>query len=301
MQYLVAPFCPVCQEQFVASIKKKSSPFIQVKPGVDQTLTLDSVQKFSLRLAKPSPNTFKLCWLLNDETIATDIDSIYLDPGMLNVGTNTLKVMIQDTTNLLRNPLYLNYKDSVVWTFNQSKLIDLAKPQVTWGDTLETCYGGAQVLTVKHPVAGLQYRWYDAATGYWEETGRNIFLQDIVESKVYLVRGIWDDRVSEKTKININTLSKIDKPKRIAVKIDKKKNTVQLTVKDKVDTRYNYIWLNEDGSPIYEWDEFNGEYVRPTGVNNVLTIKLASSSRKVYVQKIDKETTCKSEKTIVTF
>ncbi|WP_426789850.1 M64 family metallopeptidase [Sphingobacterium sp. WOUb80] len=301
MQYLVAPFCPVCQEQFVASIKKKSSPFIQVKPRLDQPLTLDSVQKFSLRLAKPSPNTFKLSWLLNDETIATDIDSIYLDPGMLSVGANTLKVMIQDTTNLLRNPSYVKHRDSVVWTFNQVKLIDLAKPSTTWGDTLETCYGGAQVLTVKHAVAGLEYRWYDAATGFWEKTGNNIILQNIVESKVYLVRGIWDDRVSEKTKVHINILKKIDKPKNIQVKIDKKKNTVKLTVKDKVDVRYNYIWLNEDGSPIYEWDEFNGEYVRPTGVNNVLTIKLATSSRKVYVQKIDKETTCKSEKTIVTF
>src|SRR5690606_7098453 len=116
---------------------------------------------------------------------------------------------------------------------------------------------------------------------------------DIVASKVYLVRGIWDDQVSEKAKVHINTLHKIEKPKNIQVKIDKKKNTVKLTVKDKVDVRYNYIWLNEDGSPIYEWDEFNGEYVRPTGANNVLTLKLATSSRKIYVQKIDKETTCK--------
>ncbi|MGF7026001.1 hypothetical protein [Sphingobacterium sp. HSC-15S19] len=45
-------------------------------------------------------------------------------------------------------------------------------------------------------------------------------------------------------------LDKIDKPKNIQVKIDKKKNTVQLTVKDKVDAHYNYIWLNEDGNPI---------------------------------------------------
>lgn len=301
MQYLVAPFCPVCQEQFVASIKRKSSPFIQVKPMLDKPLTLDSVQKFTLRLAKPSPNTFKLSWLLNDETIATDIDSIYLDPGMLNLGTNKVKVMIQDTTNLLRNPLYVNHKDSVVWTLNQIKLTDLAKPLTTWGDTLETCYGGAQVLSVKHPVAGLQYRWYDAATGYWEETGSNIFLQDIVEPKVYLVRGIWDDRVSEKTKVHISTLLKIEKPKNIEVKIDKKKNTVQLKVNDKVDPRYNYIWLDAAGKPIYEWDEFNGEYVRPTGANNILVLERSTTVRKVYVQKIDKETTCKSDRTEVTF
>jgi len=77
---------------------------------------------------------------------------------------------------------------------------------------LETWYSGAQVLTVKHPIAGLEYRWYDAATGFWEERGNNIFLQNIVESNVYLVlvRGIWDDRVSEKTKVYINTLDKID-------------------------------------------------------------------------------------------
>jgi len=166
---------------------------------------------------------------------------------------------------------------------------------------LETWYSGAQVLTVKHPIAGLEYRWYDAATGFWEERGNNIFLQNIVELNVYLVRGIWDDRVSEKTKVYIKTLDKIDEPRNIQVKIDKKKNTEQLTVKDKVDARYSYIWMNEEGNPIYEWDEFNGEYVRPTGVNNVLKMKLKTSSGKIYVQKIDKETTCKSEKRIVTF
>jgi len=74
-----------------------------------------------------------------------------------------------------------------------------------------------------------------------------------------------------------------------------------LTVKDKVDARYSYIWMNEEGNPIYEWDEFNGEYVRPTGMNNVLKMKLTTSSGKIYVQKIDKETTGKSEKRIVTF
>jgi hypothetical protein len=194
------------------------------KTALDKPITLDSVQKFSLRLAKPSPNTFKMSWLLNDQTIATDIDSIYLDPGMLSVGANTLKVMIQDTTNLLRNPSYVNHRDSVVWTFNQVKLIDLAKPSITWGDTLETCYGGAQVLTVKHPIAGLEYRWYDAATGFWEETGNN-FLQNIVESKVYLVRGIWDDRVSEKTKFTSTHWTKLISQRIFRLKSTRRKHS----------------------------------------------------------------------------
>src|SRR5690606_34553862 len=134
MQYLIAPFCPVCQEQFVAAIKRKSSPFIAVRPVLNNVLQLDSVQKFALRLAKPSPNTLRTTWLLNNEVIARDRDSIYLDPGMMTVGENTLKVLVQDTTDLLRNPEYVNHRDSIVWRFNQKVALDLKPPLTAWGD-----------------------------------------------------------------------------------------------------------------------------------------------------------------------
>ena len=301
MQYLVAPFCPVCQEQFVASIKRKSSPFIAVKPILNNVLTLDSVQKFTLRLAKPSPNTFKLVWLLNNEAIAHDIDSIYLDPGMLHNGANELKVCIQDTTGLLRNPNYVNHKDSIVWKLNQPQSNALAKPTNRWGDTLETCFGGDQVLTVKKPVAGLEYRWYETATGTHIGSGANVFVRNLSVSKKYHVVAYWKDKYSTQAEILVKTLTQVEKPKDIRIKIDKKKNKVQLTVQEKQNSRYNYIWLDEKGKPIYEWDEFNGEYVRPAGTNNILVLDRSSTSRKVYVQKVDRETTCKSDCTEVTF
>jgi len=301
MQYLVAPFCPVCQEQFVASIKQKSNPFIAVKPVLNNVLTLDSVQKFSLHLAKPSPNTFKLVWSLNNEAIAQDIDSIYLDPGMLHDGTNELKVIIQDTTDLLRNPNYVNHKDSIIWKFNQLKSNELLKPTNTWGDTLETCSGGDQVMTVKRPIAGLTYQWYETATGTPIGTGTNVVIRNLSQSKKYHVVAYWKDKASEPSEILLKTLAKVEKPKNIRIRIDKKKNKVQLIVQEKPDTRYNYIWLNADGSPIYEWDAFNGEYVRPTGANNMIVLDRTATKRKVYVQKVDKETTCKSDQTDVIF
>ena len=301
MQYLVAPFCPVCQEQFVASIKRKSSPFIAVKPALESSMTLDSLQKFTLHLAKPSPNTFKLTWLLNGETIATDIDSIYVDPGMLTVGSNELKVTIRDTTNLLRNPAYVNHIDSVVWQLDQVTSPDLMAPVRTWGDTLETCFGGDQVLSVKKPVAGVNYHWYETATGKLLGTGRNVFVQNLKRSSYYQVVATWKNKQSAPARVLLKTLEKVERPTKIRVKSGKKKNQVQLIVQDKSDARFNYIWLNADGSPIYEWDEFNGEYVRPTGTNNILTLKRTDSRRKVYVQKVDLETTCKSEKTEVIF
>lgn len=301
MQYLVAPFCPVCQEQFVASIKRKSSPFIAVKPILNNVLTLDSVQKFTLRLAKPSPNTFKLIWSLNNEAIAQNIDSIYLDPGMLHSGANELKVIIQDTTDLLRNPSYLNYKDSIVWKLNQLQSNALAKPINRWTDTLETCFGGDQVLTVKKPIAGLEYCWYETATGTPIGTGTNVFIRNLSQSKKYHVVAHWKDKASQPSEILLKTLAKVERPKDVRIRIDKKKNKVQLTVQEKPNTRYNYIWLNADGSPIYEWDAFNGEYVRPTGANNKLVLDRSATVRKVFVQKVDKVTTCKSDRTEVIF
>jgi len=301
MQYLVAPFCPVCQEQFVASIKQKSNPFIAVKPVLNNVLTLDSIQKFTLQLAKPSPNTFKLVWSLNNEAIAHDIDSIYLDPGMLRIGANELKVIIQDTTDLLRDPKYVNHRDSIVWKFNQLKSNELAKPINTWGDTLETCFGGDQVLTVKKPIAGLVYRWFETQTAAPVGTGNNMVIQKVSASKKYHVVAHWKDKHSVQSEVLLKTLPKIEKPKDIRVKINKKKNKVQLVIQDKVDARYNYIWSDADGKPIYEWDEFNGEYVRPTGANTMLVLERTTTKRKVYVQKVDKETTCKSDRAEVIF
>lgn len=301
MQYLVAPFCPVCQEQFVASIKQKSSPFIAVKPVLNNVLTLDSVQKFTLQLAKPSPNTFKLVWSLNNEAIAHGIDSIYLDPGMLRIGANELKVIIQDTTDLLRNPKYVNHKDSIVWKFNQLKSHELAKPINTWGDTLETCFGGDQVLTVKKPVGGLVYRWFETQSAAPVGTGNNIVIEKVSASKKYHVVAYWKDKHSVQSEVFLKTLAKVEKPKNIRVKINKKKNKVQLIIQDKADARYNYIWSDADGKPIYEWDEFNGEYVRPTGGNTMLVLERTTTKRKVYVQKVDKETTCKSDRAEVIF
>lgn len=69
-----------------------------------------------------------------------------------------------------------------------------------------------------------------------------------------------------------------------------------LIVDEKDDERYNYIWSYEDGKPLYEFDELGGEFVRPTGKNNTLTIKQPHKPLRIFVQKVDKETTCVSER-----
>ncbi|WP_324757283.1 M64 family metallopeptidase [Sphingobacterium thalpophilum] len=301
MQYLIAPFCPVCQEQFVAAIKRKSSPFIAVRPVLNNVLQLDSVQKFALRLAKPSPNTFRTTWLLNNEVIARGRDSIYLDPGMMTVGENTLKVLVQDTTDLLRNPEYVNHRDSIVWRLNQKVALDLKPPLTAWADTLETCYGGDQVLSIRKPVVGVVYQWYDALSESLAGMGENISVQHLKTSRTYSVVALWKGKRSASSRVVLQTLPPLDKPKDIRVKIDKKKDVVRLSVNEKPEDRYNYIWLQADGSPIYEWDEFNGEYVRPTGRNDKLTLPWSKGIRKVYVQKVDRISTCKSELSEVTF
>jgi hypothetical protein len=78
MQYLVAPFCSVCQEILVKTTHNKSNPFINIIPEDTSKLVADSVNKFVVKLAKPSPNTLSVKWYLNDQLLTANVDSIYV-------------------------------------------------------------------------------------------------------------------------------------------------------------------------------------------------------------------------------
>jgi len=297
MQYLVAPFCAVCQEVFVETIHHKTNPILATLPVASKPLDADSMSVFSLKLLKPSPNTLEVKWYLNNRLIDQNIDSIYLNMGMLEVGVNVLKAIVKDTTSLVRIHSHQQHVYETVWSINNKMDRTLAMPLSNWGDTLETCYNGGQVLSIKHASRGLTYNWYsEHQLTVPFATGSNVSVNNIHESTVYFVEGMWQGKKSEKKRILVKVFDKVEKPKGAKVRFDKKLNKIRVTLNEKIDDRYNYLWCNENGTLLYEWDEFNGEYVSPKGNNNELLLNKSNSNSKIYVLKVNKTTTCRSEK-----
>ncbi|AIM38808.1 hypothetical protein KO02_20470 [Sphingobacterium sp. ML3W] len=297
MQYLVAPFCAVCQEVFVETIHHKTNPIVGARPENKTITDTDSLSVFALKLLKPSPNTLTVKWYLNDDLIAEHIDSIYLNIGMLGLGANQLKAVVRDTTSLVRIEAHEQHVYETSWSIVNPMVRELTAPESQWGNRLETCFNGGQVLTLKHASRGLQYNWYtDSLAGTPFATGVNVRLNHIKEQKTYFVESVWKNKKSTKSKIVIHVFDQVAKPEIKRIAWDKKLDKIRIELKDRSDDRYNYLWCNENGTQLYEWDDFNGEYVRPEGNNNVLLMKKSNHQTKIYVVKVNKLTTCQSEK-----
>lgn len=300
MQYLVAPFCSVCQEIFVETIHQKTNPIASVRPLADKPLEADSVRLFALNLLKPSPNTLAVKWFLNDALIATNIDSIYLNLGMLNLGVNNLRAEVKDTTDLVRSPEKQVYQYAVKWTINNALVRELKSPQSTWGDSLQTCFNGHQALTVKQPEAGMQYNWYLAEQDTKPfATTSNLVTPKLTTDQTYYLESVWKDKTSKRVPIHVLLLPEIAAPKSYKLAKQKGGKTLRITLNEKVDKRYSFLWKNADGSILYEWDEFSGEFLRTGKFNNVMQVKLPETATKITVQKVDNETTCISAPLII--
>ena len=297
MQYLVAPFCNVCQEAFVETIHKLTNPIKNTSPRTMQALSADTVNKFSLSLIKPSPNTLDVKWVLNGEQIDADKETIYINKGLFHAGTNELKAIVYDNTKLVRTEEHAKHIYTAVWSIQAEKETVLTAPVSTWGDTLETCFNGYQSLSVKNPQSGITYQWYELPSGgELLRSTANFVVPRSKESKTYYVESAWKGQVSARTAVTVRILPAIDPPRKVVIKKIKESGKVLLLVDEKDDERYNYIWSYEDGKPLYEFDELGGEFVRPTGKNNTLTIKQPHKPLRIFVQKVDKETTCVSER-----
>lgn len=295
MQYLVAPFCSVCQEVFVETIHQKTNPIVGTRPAADQAVDAANAHLFSLRLLKPSPNTLQVKWFLNDNLIAQNLDSVYLNKGMLAIGSNILRVEVRDTTDLVRTPEKQQFLYETQWTVNTNEVVDLAAPQFTWGDTLETCFDGYQALSIKQPEAGILYNWYTSETATQAfATGANLITPSMQATTVYYVEAAYKDKKSKRSPVVVKVLPEIAAPKKFKVEKEKGGKTVRITLLEKADKRYSFLWKKEDGTILYEWDEFSGEYMRTSNFNNVMRIPVTTGTTKVYVQKVDNEMTCVS-------
>jgi hypothetical protein len=120
MQVLGPPFCSVCIQ---ATIERIHSLVGSIESFDPQSITVDVTAypvKFKLDLIAPAPNTLKRTWLLNGLFYQRNKDSVMIGESNLSMGLNTLKVIIEDTTQLLRVDNHSSiHVSSVTWSVNK--------------------------------------------------------------------------------------------------------------------------------------------------------------------------------------
>lgn len=299
MQYLVAPFCSVCQEQFVEAIHRKTSPVLGAVPAIDSAVSADSVRKFILKLAKPSPNTLQVSWYLNGQLLASGVDSISVNKGVLAVGDNELRAVVTDTTTLVRNPEHHYRTQTVQWSIHAPQEYALDKPVSTWGDTLATCYGGFQALSVRSPDAGLAYHWYESADSAVPfAVAHNLVTERLTVDKTYYVESRWGLKKSERIPVHVSILPQLPKPADVSVKRGADGNTVEFRVTNP-DEDVQYVWATEDGKHLFPWNPYTERYEWRNQTSGVLTLKAEDVPDRMLVFTQDANTTCKSEALLV--
>ena len=116
MRYLGQDFCSVCTEAFIETIHNLIIPIEHYYP-VNKDISPDSLPKVvKVDLIKPNPNTLKIDWILNEQKIAGNIDSVIINEDMIKTGSNQLVVNVIDTTELVRTDSHFaSHVYSVTW------------------------------------------------------------------------------------------------------------------------------------------------------------------------------------------
>lgn len=116
MQYLYRDYCAVCREALVERIHDCSEDIIAYEPTKRNFKIEDGEETvFSLDLLKPSPNTLRVEWVLDEETVALNVDSFVLAADTPE-GTHRLKAIVEDTTKMVRIANHRSvHGTTVVW------------------------------------------------------------------------------------------------------------------------------------------------------------------------------------------
>jgi len=137
MQYLNKPFCPVCVEGTIERIHALTDPIISYSPAEKNISTLSCDVEFSVDLVEPEPNTLRRRWILNDVEIERNMDVVQVSGDSLNVGANTLKLVIEDTTELLRVDNHENmHVYNVSWNITNNLNLVNKEETICQGDSI---------------------------------------------------------------------------------------------------------------------------------------------------------------------
>ena len=121
MRFLNQPFCSVCTETIIEKIHTLANPVVTYTPATQTVNSPEQILTFRLsELMKPTPNTLKIIWKLNGNTIASNRDSVQIDQNNLANGNSSLVVSVVDTNTLLRvNNHSTLHLSTVTWTINK--------------------------------------------------------------------------------------------------------------------------------------------------------------------------------------
>jgi hypothetical protein len=112
-------FCSVCIQGIIEKIHSIVTPVESYDPLENNMAGSPYPLKFELNLIAPLPNTLKRNWILNNSFLKQNIDSVLINESNLFSGTVTLKVTIEDTTQLLRVDNHASiHISSVSWTID---------------------------------------------------------------------------------------------------------------------------------------------------------------------------------------
>ena len=116
MRYLNRDYCPVCREALIERIHARSKNVISYTPE-ENTVPLETEDVlFSLNLLKPEPNTLRVEWLLDGESVALGQDSYRMKAGAVANGQHQLTAIVEDTTLMVRTEDHTQlHAATVVW------------------------------------------------------------------------------------------------------------------------------------------------------------------------------------------
>lgn len=138
------PFCPVCRETLILRVHTLfGSPLLQVPPSGDLLLCGDSLV-VGVRTVHPEPNTLRLRWLLDQDLVAANTDTLVLQASALIPGTYTLTLEMLDTTDMVRAPLYAQqFTRTRSWTLRYDPM---TAPVWSSDDPVRFCEGDTLLL-----------------------------------------------------------------------------------------------------------------------------------------------------------
>jgi hypothetical protein len=120
MRFLNTPFCSVCVQATVEKIHSLVSPVESYDPIESNITTASYPIILKLNCIVPAPNTLKRNWLLNGSLIKKNIDSLLLNEYNFLPGNNTLKVTVEDTTQLIKVDNHTSvHITTIVWSINR--------------------------------------------------------------------------------------------------------------------------------------------------------------------------------------
>jgi len=128
MRFLGPEFCPVCKEGTIEQIHFLVPLLNEMEPLETTLEFVGEPLRFSLDLKKPEPNTVDVQWVLNEDTIAAQVDSLLLNPDLLEPGLNELVATIEDQSPFVRIDGHANiHSELAIWQVNltSSGIIDL--------------------------------------------------------------------------------------------------------------------------------------------------------------------------------